>query len=182
MRRHELEHLIRAAGRITDEYEFVVVGSQAVLGTLERPPAECTLSDEADIFPLNAESKSDLIDAMLGEGSQFHETHGFYAQGVDSKTATLPEGWKERLVRLQSAGTEGRVAHCLDVVDLFLSKCYANREKDRDFNRALLAHGFVTLDAALKGLPDMPVSSSRRTSMEMLIRRLASDAQASGLG
>lgn len=86
MLRHELEHLIRAAGAITDEYEFVVVGSQAVLGSLERPPAECVVSTEADLYPLNAEDKTDLIDFNLGEGSPFHETHGYYAQGVDAST------------------------------------------------------------------------------------------------
>jgi len=32
MRRSELEHLIRAAGRIAGERELVVIGSQAVLG------------------------------------------------------------------------------------------------------------------------------------------------------
>jgi len=32
MRRSELEHLIRAAGRIAGERELVIIGSQAVLG------------------------------------------------------------------------------------------------------------------------------------------------------
>jgi hypothetical protein len=30
--REELEHIIRASGDITDQYEFVVVGSQSMLG------------------------------------------------------------------------------------------------------------------------------------------------------
>lgn len=87
MQRHELGHLIRAAGAITDEYEFVVVGSQSVLGSLDRPPAECLVSSEADLYPLNAEDKADLIDYNIGEGSPFHDTHGYYAQGDDSRTA-----------------------------------------------------------------------------------------------
>jgi hypothetical protein len=32
MRRSGLEHLIRAAGRIADEHELVIIGSQAILG------------------------------------------------------------------------------------------------------------------------------------------------------
>ncbi len=32
MRRSDLEHLIRAAGRIADEHELVIIGSQAILG------------------------------------------------------------------------------------------------------------------------------------------------------
>ncbi|MBE0549101.1 MAG: hypothetical protein IH627_15920 [Rubrivivax sp.] len=38
MQRPQLEHLIRAAAEITNQHEFVVVGSQSILGTLESPP------------------------------------------------------------------------------------------------------------------------------------------------
>ena len=40
MQRPQLEHLIRAAGEITNQYEFVVVGSQSILGSVDAPPAE----------------------------------------------------------------------------------------------------------------------------------------------
>ena len=87
MQLHQLEHLIRAAGTITDRYEFIVVGSQSILGSVERPPRECLMSNEADIYPKDAEELWDKIDGALGEGSQFHDTYGYYAQGVDSTTA-----------------------------------------------------------------------------------------------
>ena len=54
MNRQDLEHLIRAAAEVTNEYEFVVVGSQSILGPIPNPPAELTMSMEADIYPLNA--------------------------------------------------------------------------------------------------------------------------------
>lgn len=177
MQRHELEHLIRAAAQITDEYEFVVLGSQSILGSVQNPPAECVMSNEADIFPMNAEEKSDLIDGAIGEGSHFHDTHGYYAQGVDSRTAVLPIGWRERLTRLQSEGTDGRVAYCLDALDLFLSKCAANREKDRVFNKALMTHGYISMQAALARLADMPVSDKHKAAMAALIERLAMEAK-----
>lgn len=107
MTREELEHLIRAAADVTNEYEFVIVGSQSILGPIPNPPAELTMSMEADIYPMNAEGKADEIDGALGEGSHFHETHGYYAQGVDSTTACLPRGWKERLRRVQGPATNG---------------------------------------------------------------------------
>ncbi|MDZ7938202.1 MAG: hypothetical protein U5M53_07965 [Rhodoferax sp.] len=46
MRRIDLEHLIRACSEITQEYELVVIGSQAILGTHPNPPAELTVSAE----------------------------------------------------------------------------------------------------------------------------------------
>lgn len=62
----------------------------------------------------------------------FNEMYGYYAQGVGSDTACLPEGWKSRLQRIQNARTNGRVGYCLDVIDLFMAKTAANREKDRE--------------------------------------------------
>ena len=43
MNRKDLEHLIRAAAEVTNEYEFVVVGSQSILGPIPNPPAERTM-------------------------------------------------------------------------------------------------------------------------------------------
>lgn len=125
MQRSQLEHLIRAAAEITNEYEFVIIGSQSILGSVESPPAECTLSMEADIYPLRAPELADLIDGVIGELSFFHDHFGYYGQGVSPTTAQLPKEWQSRLVRLQS------------------------QAKDAIFNRALLKHGIVTLDQAI---------------------------------
>ena len=35
---------------------------------------------------------ADLIDGAIGEASMFHDTFGYYAQGVVETTAVLPEG------------------------------------------------------------------------------------------
>ncbi|MCU0970051.1 MAG: hypothetical protein MUF03_14805 [Rubrivivax sp.] len=150
MQRSHLEHLIRAAGEITNEYEFVVIGSQSVVGAVDSPPPECTVSMEADLYPLHAPELADLIDGAIGELSMFHDHYGYYAQGVGPQTARLPAGWQQRLVRLQTPATNGRVAYCLDPTDLFVSKACAAREKDAAFNRALLAHGLVDLDTAVR--------------------------------
>ena len=48
MRRSELEHLIRAAAAITNQYELVVIGSQSVLGAIPEPPSSLVESMEAD--------------------------------------------------------------------------------------------------------------------------------------
>ena len=87
MKRQDLEHLIRASSDITKEYELVVVGSQAILGTDPNPPAELTVSAEVDIYPLNRPELAHDIDVHIGEGSPFHELNGYYAQGVGVETA-----------------------------------------------------------------------------------------------
>ena len=177
MKRHELEHIIRAATLIADEYELVVIGSQSILGAFPNAAQELLMSMEADVYPRGAEEKADLIDGAIGEGSQFHETHGFYAQGVDSGTATLPAGWESRLIRIQNGNTDHRSGFCLDPVDLFMAKSAAAREKDRLFNIALLIHGYVKVEDALQRVPDMPVSASRQKRIESFIRRVDAQAQ-----
>ena len=97
MRRSELEHLIRAASEITNEYELVVVGSQSILGAVPSPPAALTVSNEADIYPLRHPELAELIDGAIGEDSPFHTHYGYYAQGVGPNTAILPKGWQDRL-------------------------------------------------------------------------------------
>jgi hypothetical protein len=95
-------------------------------------------SEDADIYPRNHPERADDIDAAIGELSTFHETYGYYAHGVSPNTATLPAGWEQRLVRLSNPNTEGAVGLCLDIHDLVLAKYAAGREKDQEFNRALV--------------------------------------------
>ena len=104
---------------------------------------------------MRAPELADLIDGAIGELSPFHEHFGYYAQGV-SPTAVLPPGWHSRLVRLQSEGTNGRIAYCLDPVDLFVSKACAAREKDAEFNRALLRSGVVDVEVAVRRAETLP--------------------------
>lgn len=156
MQRHELEHLIRAAGSITGADEVVVIGSQAVLGSMRDAPPELLRSMEADLFTFRDPADADLIDGSIGEGSPFHETFGYYAQGVWLDTATLPEGWRDRLVAVRNDNTRGVTGLCLEPHDLAVAKLVAGREKDLGFLTAMLRHGLLhdaTMRARIAGLP-----------------------------
>ena len=171
MTRDELEHIIRASADVTDQYEFVIVGSQSILGPVPHPEDVFTMSAEADIYPLHAPELAEKIEGALGEGSRFHDTYGYYAQGVGPETAVLPAGWMGRVHRVQGEGTNGRVGYCLDVADLFMSKAAAGREKDREFCVALLAHGHVMVEQVLELVDDMPLQASVRRRISASIRR-----------
>lgn len=80
----------------------------------------------------------------IGPDSPFHEEFGYYADPVDETTATLPKGWKARLVSLPPGDTEGVKGLCLDPHDLAIAKYVARREKDLLFTRALARRGIVT--------------------------------------
>jgi hypothetical protein len=81
------------------------------------------------------------------EDSQFHSTFGYYGQGVSVSTATLPAGWRDRIVVFDTADTEPGRGLCLEPHDLVVSKLVAGREKDFAFASALLRAGLI--DASL---------------------------------
>ncbi|HEV2790378.1 MAG TPA: DUF6036 family nucleotidyltransferase [Solirubrobacterales bacterium] len=173
MRREEFEHVIAAAAEVSGEREIVVIGSQAILGSVPDPPATMLFSIEADVYPLRAPDKAVQIDGSLGDGSQFHSTYGYYAHGVGPETAVAPAGWEDRLVRveipLRVGQASGVVALCLEVHDLVLAKCVAGRERDREFCREALAARLVEVEELLRRIDDLPEPPADRTQIRKML-------------
>lgn len=153
---------MRAAGAITDETRMVVVGSQAILGSVPDPPAELAASMEVDLYPEAAPEKADLIDGSIGELSMFHDTFGYYAHGVGPETALLPEDWKHRAVRLQTPGTGGVEGLFPSLSDLAVSKLAAGRDKDVAFVSGMLRHGIIQAADVERLLPRVAEPWRRR--------------------
>ncbi len=171
MTRAQLEHVIRAAATIADDDEIVVIGSQAVLGQFPDAPDELCRSMEADVWPRNHPDRWELVDGSIGELSPFHETFGYYAQGVGPETAILPDGWQDRLIRVESPRTRGAVGLCIEIHDLVTSKYLAGREKDMAFVKAAIAHGLVEEDLLRQRLEETASDESTRQRVAALIAR-----------
>jgi hypothetical protein len=101
------------------------------------------------------------LDAAIGEWSLFHETHGFYVQGVGRKTAILPTGWEDRLVSVVGPNTRGRTGLCLDPHDLCLAKLVAHREKDFVFVSALIRANLINPDVLESRVEEMRTADPR---------------------
>jgi hypothetical protein len=108
----DLERTVRAIATEFKTDKIFIIGSQSILLAWPDAPPLMRSSPEIDAFPGNAriweiqEKKkhpeespeaSEHIDALFGSGSQFHQTHGFYIDGVDENTATLPAGGRPEL-------------------------------------------------------------------------------------
>ena len=171
MTRTQLEHLIRACGEVSEEKELIIIGSQSVLGAIPHPPRSMTMSMEADIYPSHNEKKADEIDGAIGEGSAFHDTYGYYAQGVGPETAILPNTWRTRLHAIENANTRGIRALCLDPHDLAMAKYAAGREKDLEFNREMVSHGFMKREALESLVDEMPIDAAQKDLVRARIRR-----------
>ena len=144
MKLAQLLHVLRAASEISGEKSFVLVGSQAVLLSIEHPGDRLTLSDEIDLYPAMAPDKADAIDGAIGALSQFHDEFGYHADGVGPETAALPADWMAR-ASLHYFGDITAIAP--EIHDLCVSKCAAGRDKDAEFVRELFRAGHVQLPA-----------------------------------
>ena len=177
MTRQQLEHIIRAAAGTADVHDIVVIGSQSILGTYPNAPAELTESTEADVFPRDTPERAIVIDGAIGEESLFHQTFGYYAHGVGEDTAILPDGWRDRLVKLENAATMGAVGWCLEANDLAVSKLVAEREKDLNFVGTMIRLKLVDAEMIKDRLERTPSLSPDALALATArLQRLASEA------
>jgi len=175
MKRADLEHILRACKDITGESEFIVLGSQSILGCHPDAPRELRNSMEADLYPKDRPDLSPLIEGSLGELSPFHGTFGYYADGVSPDTATLPIGWTERLIPLCNQNTDGATGWCLDPHDLAFSKLAARREKDLAFVSALLRHKLIRrsrVERLIRSVADRKLCEELSEALQICISRL----------
>jgi hypothetical protein len=188
VRREDLNHVVVAAARITGEEEFVIVGSQAILGSYPDAPESLLRSQEADLYPRNAPEKAITIEGNRGDGSRFHETFGYYAHAVGPERAKAPTGWESRLVVVdvpaRVASDTRAVAFCLEPHDLILSKLAANRDRDWDFAREALAARLVDPAILLERVEGLPVHPDLRSlvtaSLQAIVGRSGGDSRERG--
>lgn len=170
MKKAQVDHVLRAARDITGADEFIIVGSQALHGKYPDLPDAFGFSVEVDLYAKGRPTDTEKLNE-IGVDSPFHETHGFYADPVDQKTATLPRGWQGRLVHLPPGATGGAKAQCLEPHDLAISKYVARREKDITFTRALARRGLVSRDRLLELLEVTPIGAELRERIRGFIER-----------
>ena len=172
MNRSQLEHILRACGTITRDREFVVIGSQSILGACPQAPAALLRSMDLDIYPKNRPEESVVIDGAIGEGSAFHQTFGYYAHGVGPETAVLPRGWQERTIRVETPATSGSIGWCLDPADMAVAKLAAGREQDWVFVERLIALNIVDLKTILDRVHHTQLREDQASAITERLRRL----------
>ena len=128
-------------------------------------------SIEADIMVPDSEEKTQLVEATIGELSSFHDTYGYYAQGVDRTTSKLAVGWENRLVEICNENTNGISGLCLEIHDLIISKIYAGRKKDIEFFHAAANLGLISRKTLTERLSMTSMSDNRRSIIHKLIVR-----------
>jgi Nucleotidyltransferase of unknown function (DUF6036) len=149
----ELRRVIRALGLEFKTDTVFIVGSQAILASMPDAPEVVRQSPEFDAFPGNARMweitekelapgvrpiASEHIHGLFGPNTPFHQTHGFYIDGVDETTAKLPNGWRQRAIEVrEEVDARPVVGVAPSPVDLVVSKIARLDPRDRVFVEAI---------------------------------------------
>ena len=143
MNRDDVSHLLLEAMRITKHRDYVIIGSLSVLGATATPPDSMTGSIDVDLYPKNDPGRAFEIAAALGLGSEFEQRYGYYADAVSPMLPTLPEGWEQRLIKVEF--DTGTTAWFLEPNDAAISKYVRSEPRDREWIRAGIQAGILSL-------------------------------------
>ena len=170
MKKRQVDHVLRAAGRIAGEKRFVIIGSQSLHGKHPDLADDILLSAEVDLIASKRSDRTEWLN-VIGADSPFHASFGYYADPVDETSAILPRGWKGRLVNLSPGDTEGVQGLCLDPHDLAIAKYVARREKDIVFNRELARREILERKKLLELLDQTAMDDAMRGCIRDFIAR-----------
>jgi len=82
----------------------------------------------------------------------------------------LPEGWRDRLVKLDNPSTYPGRGLCLDPHDCVLSKMVAGRQKDYDFATALLKAALLEPKTLAERIELLGISESEKERIRGWLR------------
>ena len=143
MKREDLRRLFAQARKLSGETDFVVFGSLAALGCAGKVPPRMAISVDVDAFGKSDPPRIFDLARSLGQGSAFEAEHGYYLDPISPRIATLPDGWEERLVRIELE--PGLAAWFLEAHDAAVSKYARMEPRDREWIRAGLQAAILSL-------------------------------------
>lgn len=177
LNRAELLHIIRAVATITNEMNFVIVGSTAVLLTSKNIPAAMLNTSEVDVYSPDSEDEqafSDLVEGSIGSESQFDKTFSYFADGASSKTAIMPTDWAIRAKTVDGLGLPGVKVIVPDINDIAISKMMAWRDKDKDWLQAGVRSKILAPNQMRENLPLLPVTDVSPAEIDRRMAMVAS--------
>lgn len=136
--------MFREVRTLSGHTDFVVIGSLSILGLEESfaIPDAMTLSNDIDCYTQADPGRIfDVVDA-LGENSPYHLASGVFLDAVSPDLASLPDGWKERLIKVER---EGLSVWFLESNDAALSKYARGEPRDRRWIKAGILAGVVSM-------------------------------------
>ncbi len=162
---NNIDRLLSAIRDASGLDEFVVIGSLSALGiTSGNLPARMTWSMEVDAYPERDPHRAPEFSTQFGEGSHFHQTHGYYFDAVSPDLPTLPDGWEQRMIK--QVLPSGVKVKYLEPNDCAVSKYARSEPKDRGGSRQVLKPAFCLCPPLNTGCAKRFLSTTRNTSKQ----------------
>ena len=140
----DIDRVLSAIRDVSGLDEFVVIGSLSALGiTSGDLPARMIWSMEVDAYPERDPHRAPEFSVQFGEGSPFHQAHGYYFDAVSPDLPTLPDGWEQRMIKQVLAS--GVKVKYLEPNDCAVSKYARSEPKDRQWIKAGIEAGILSL-------------------------------------
>jgi len=136
--------LFKEARVLSGHTDFVVIGSLSILGleqSFEIPDA-MTMSNDVDCYTKADPGRIFDVVSALGENSPYHKKSGLFLDAVSPELPSLPDGWRERLIKVERDGLR---AWFLDPNDAALSKYARGEPRDRRWIQAGVLAGVVSM-------------------------------------
>lgn len=129
----DVPHILSDAARLLGTGELVVFGSAALSFWLDHPPS----SRDVDVWCEPAE-RGDVIQAVMGELSWYHNRHGAYLEVWGPETFAAPTSWRSRAKSLEHPDAPGVTLVVAHPHDILLSKLERLESHDLDHIRRIL--------------------------------------------
>lgn len=129
----DIPSVLLDAARLLKHGEIVVFGSAALAFSLPEPPH----THDIDVW-CDDPQRGDLITAVMGELSWYHERHGTYVEVWGPETFAAPEGWRERARVLTDASIPDVRLVVPHPHDVMLAKVERWESGDQDHARRVL--------------------------------------------
>jgi hypothetical protein len=151
MRSAALFTILRKAAEISGRTQFVVIGSQAIHGTVPDPDIEAVAaSNDVDLYPVDGYTPMIYEELMLhlGQDSDFHIETDTYIEAVSTTLARFPNGWEARARRMSAGAVSlnGRPVEVSvlfpNIYDLTVSKVAIRRKKTSNSSTASSPSGW----------------------------------------
>ena len=143
MRREDLRRLFKRARDLCGETDYVVVGSLSILGYAGSVPPRMAASIDVRAYCRHEPERIFDLASELGQGSPFESEYGYYLDPISPRLASLPEGWSDRLTRIELA--PDLALWFLEPNDAAVSKYARLEPRDREWIRPGLTAGVLSV-------------------------------------
>ena len=170
----EIEDIVRALRsdrlRITDHADVEALADRLSFDEIAHSVVHGEILED---YPDDKPYPSCLIygDTAMHTGTGRPCAQRLGVHGVGPGTATLPRGWKDRLIPIVNENTNGATGWCLECHDIAVAKYVAGREKDLRYIADLWDEDLIDPKIMEQRLQQTPMSDEVRQRVETWMRQ-----------